>query len=148
MQNITKIAAIENATTIWEYNPSWADNCVLGGSLDVIAAICMLAIKVRPHLILSLYNSTDFSLLRYKLLDNKSSTSTTPSYIAVSWKVWRFHYTAMSDGEQPSRWLTRHTNSVRYVHALLLLKADMVYVTDAHIFIYFSIFYTDLFGEV
>ena len=71
MQNITKIAAIENATAIWEYDPSQADNRVLGGSLDVIAAIRMLAIKVRPHLILSFYNPTDLSLLRYKLLDSE-----------------------------------------------------------------------------
>ena len=47
MSHIMKIAAVENATAIWEYDPSCEDNWVLGGSLDVIAAICMLAIKVR-----------------------------------------------------------------------------------------------------
>jgi hypothetical protein len=46
MKNITKIAAVENATAIWEYDPTRADNRVLGGSLDVIAAIRTLAIKV------------------------------------------------------------------------------------------------------
>jgi hypothetical protein len=46
MSNITKIAAVENATAIWEYDPTQADNRVLGGSLDVIAAIRTLAIKV------------------------------------------------------------------------------------------------------
>ena len=46
MTNITKIAAVENATAIWEYDPTWPDNRVLGGSLDVIAAIRTLAIKV------------------------------------------------------------------------------------------------------
>ena len=46
MQRITKIAIVENATAIWEYDPSLADNCVLSGSLDVIAAIRTLAIKV------------------------------------------------------------------------------------------------------
>ena len=46
MGHITKIAAAENATAIWEYDPTQADNCVLGGSLDVIAAIRTLAIKV------------------------------------------------------------------------------------------------------
>jgi len=46
MQNITKIAAVENATAIWEYDPTWPDNRVLGSSLDVIAAIHTLAIKV------------------------------------------------------------------------------------------------------
>ena len=46
MGHITKIAAVENATAIWEYDPTQADNRVLGGSLDVIAAIRTLAIKV------------------------------------------------------------------------------------------------------
>jgi len=47
MSHITKIAAVENLTAIWEYDPTRSDNRVLGGSLDVIAAIRMLAIKVR-----------------------------------------------------------------------------------------------------
>lgn len=47
MSHITKIAAVENSTAIWEYDPTRSDNRVLGGSLDVIAAICTLAIKVR-----------------------------------------------------------------------------------------------------
>jgi hypothetical protein len=46
MKHITKIAVVENATAIWEYDPSRYDNRVLGGSLDVIAAIRTLAIKV------------------------------------------------------------------------------------------------------
>ncbi len=46
MGHITWIAAIENATVIWKYDPTLPGNCVLGGSLDVIAAICTLAIKV------------------------------------------------------------------------------------------------------
>lgn len=47
MTHITKIAVVENAMAIWEYDPSCEDNRVLGGSLDVIAAIRTLAIKVR-----------------------------------------------------------------------------------------------------
>ena len=47
MGHITKIAAVENTTAIWEYDPTRRDNRVLGGSLDVIAAIRTLAIKVR-----------------------------------------------------------------------------------------------------
>ena len=43
---ITKIAAVENANAIWEYDPSLPDNRILKGSLDVIAAICMIAVKV------------------------------------------------------------------------------------------------------
>jgi hypothetical protein len=46
MSHITKIAAVANATAIWEYDPTRYDNRVLGGSLDVIAAIRTLAIKV------------------------------------------------------------------------------------------------------
>ena len=42
----TKIAAVENATVIWEYEPFLLNNRVLGGSLDVIAAICTVAVKV------------------------------------------------------------------------------------------------------
>ena len=46
MTQITKIAVVENATAIWEYDPSREDNRILGGSLDVIAALRTLAIKV------------------------------------------------------------------------------------------------------
>jgi hypothetical protein len=46
MAHITKIAAVETTTAIWEYDPSLTDNRVLNGSLDVIAAIRTLAIKV------------------------------------------------------------------------------------------------------
>ena len=46
MGHITKIAAVENAAAIWEYDPTREDNRVLGGSLNVIAAIRTLAIKV------------------------------------------------------------------------------------------------------
>ena len=47
MKNITKIAAVENATAIWEYDPTLPGNHVLGGSLDVILAIRTLAIKIQ-----------------------------------------------------------------------------------------------------
>jgi len=46
MLHITKIAVVETTTAIWEYDPTLADNRVLGGSLDVISAIRTLAIKV------------------------------------------------------------------------------------------------------
>ena len=46
MERIMKIMVVKNATAIWEYDPSREDNHVLGGSLDVIAAIRTLAIKV------------------------------------------------------------------------------------------------------
>jgi hypothetical protein len=47
MKNITKIAAVETATAIWEYDPTLPGNRVLGGSLDTISAIHTLAIKIQ-----------------------------------------------------------------------------------------------------
>ncbi|EDR03890.1 uncharacterized protein LACBIDRAFT_331039 [Laccaria bicolor S238N-H82] len=47
MTHITKIAAVETATAIWEYDPSLPDNRMLNGSLDVTAAIRTLAIKIQ-----------------------------------------------------------------------------------------------------
>lgn len=46
MAHITKITAVETATAIWEFDPELPANRVLGGSLDVIAAVRTLAIKV------------------------------------------------------------------------------------------------------
>lgn len=46
MGHITKIAAVETTTAIWEYDPDLPDNRILGRSLDVIAAIRTLAVKV------------------------------------------------------------------------------------------------------
>lgn len=46
MTHITKIAVVENANAIWEYDPELPGNRVLGGSLDVVAAIRTLAVKV------------------------------------------------------------------------------------------------------
>ena len=63
MKNITKIAVVENATAILEYDPSRDDNRVLEGSLDVIAAIRTVAIKVfylsYSHLFTYLISSLD-----------------------------------------------------------------------------------------
>ncbi|KAF8198602.1 hypothetical protein BJ912DRAFT_922530 [Pholiota molesta] len=47
MSHITQIAVVENSTAIWEYDPSCENNHILGGSLDVIAAIRTLAIKIQ-----------------------------------------------------------------------------------------------------
>ena len=46
MKHITKIAAVETTSAIWEYDPLLPDNRLLCGSLDVIAATRTLAIKV------------------------------------------------------------------------------------------------------
>jgi len=83
MGHITKIAAVENVTAIWEYDPTQADNRVLGGSLDVIATICTLAIKV--FILFSLKHhvlSHIISMLRFKHLDSISNTSTAPRSLA------------------------------------------------------------------
>ena len=47
MSHITKLAAVETTSAIWEYDPDLPHNHVLGGSLDVIAAIRTLAIKIQ-----------------------------------------------------------------------------------------------------
>jgi hypothetical protein len=46
MSHITKIAAIETATAIWEYDPLLPGNHILEGLLDVIASVRTIAIKV------------------------------------------------------------------------------------------------------
>ncbi len=80
MSHITKIAAVENATAIWEYDPSLTGNRVLGGSLDVIAAIRTLAIKVSNNVSFGTYS---VSLIpRFKHLDNILNTSTAPNSVA------------------------------------------------------------------
>ncbi|KAF8230233.1 hypothetical protein L208DRAFT_1123454, partial [Tricholoma matsutake] len=53
MAHITKIAAVEMATAIWEYDPEMPANRVFSRSLDVIATIRTLAIKIQssgPHI--------------------------------------------------------------------------------------------------
>ena len=46
MSHITKIAAVETKTAIWEYDPALPSNRISNGGLDVIATIRTLAIKV------------------------------------------------------------------------------------------------------
>lgn len=40
------IAAVENKTAIWEFEPVLPWKCIANGGLDVIATLCTLAIKV------------------------------------------------------------------------------------------------------
>ncbi|KAF8221221.1 hypothetical protein L208DRAFT_1068778, partial [Tricholoma matsutake] len=47
MGHITKITVIENTNTIWEYDPKLPNNCILGGSLDVVVAFQTLAFKIQ-----------------------------------------------------------------------------------------------------
>jgi hypothetical protein len=46
MSRITNIATVENKTAIWEFNPALEKNHIMNGGLDIIAALCTLAIKV------------------------------------------------------------------------------------------------------
>ena len=46
MSHITKVATVETTTAIWEYDLDLLNNRILTGSLDVIAAIRTVAIKV------------------------------------------------------------------------------------------------------
>jgi hypothetical protein len=94
MGHITKIAVIENTNTIWEYDPELPNNRVLGGSLDVVAAIRTLAIKVctstiKPDLIIWYSRFSD----RFKLPDSASSTSRNCRSNARSPPHSRFCYT-------------------------------------------------------
>jgi len=50
MDRITKIAAVEMTTAIWEYDPSLPNNRVLNSLLDVVTAVQTLTIKVHPFL--------------------------------------------------------------------------------------------------
>ena len=74
MGHITKIAAVENATAIWEYDPTREDNRVLGGSLDVIAAIRTLAIKVSGMRHENLQVNSKLAFHRSRPLDSVLST--------------------------------------------------------------------------
>jgi hypothetical protein len=75
MGHITKIAAVKNATAIWEYDPTREDNWVLGGSLDVVAIIRTLAIKVHVDMNPQYSHLMQPPLLRSKHLDSTLSTS-------------------------------------------------------------------------
>ena len=46
MSHVTKIATMETASAILEYDLEADDNQILGGSVDVIAAIWTIAVKV------------------------------------------------------------------------------------------------------
>lgn len=47
MTQITKKAAFETSQAIWEYDPADPESRVLGGSLDVIAALRTLSTKIQ-----------------------------------------------------------------------------------------------------
>ena len=47
MSIVTKIAHVETMTAIWEFNPTLSQNWVLGDSLNIVATIWTLAIKIQ-----------------------------------------------------------------------------------------------------
>ena len=44
---ITKLAHVETTTAIWEFDPTLSQNRVLGNSIDAVAVIRTLAIKIQ-----------------------------------------------------------------------------------------------------
>jgi len=83
MKNITQIAAVETAIAIWEYDPTLPDNRILDGSLDVIAAIWTLVIKVRLDIV-AWFQISNKPYFRSMLLDNELSTFTVPRHVVES----------------------------------------------------------------
>ena len=124
MGHITKIAAVENSTAIWEYDPTQRNNRVLGGSLDVIAAIRTLVIKVRALFRLSI-TQTLIPWLRFKHLDSKSSISIVLRFDAVFLRPSKSPCTVISVGGQLSKCLTRLTSFDRYCIDFLLFLLDL-----------------------
>ena len=53
--HITKIAVVENTNTIWEYDPALPGTHILRGSLDVVAALRTLIVKVNSYPLLGHY---------------------------------------------------------------------------------------------
>ena len=75
MGHITKIAAVENTTAIWEYDPTRSDNRVLGSLLDIIAAICTLTIKVGSSSSNRMSHTYPLTMLRFQPLGSVSNNS-------------------------------------------------------------------------
>ena len=75
MGHIMKIAAVKNATAIWEYDPTQEDNWVLGSLLNIITAIQTLAIKVHVGMILEYSHLMQPPSHISKHLDSGLSTS-------------------------------------------------------------------------
>src|SRR6266849_3051575 len=102
MGHITKIAAVENTTAIWEYDPDLYDNCVLGGSLDVIAAVRTIAIKVSFLFFLVFILTLKYTFIRFRPLDSKLNISKNFKSIARSTSHFKFCFTATSGGVLPT----------------------------------------------
>lgn len=112
MSHITKIAAVETATAIWEYDPSLPGNRVLGHSLDVISAIRTLAIKVwSVYCRLTVY----YSPPRSSRQDSASSISRSSSCSAASRPLSKFLSMVTPGGVPHSTCSVEHISSNRSV---------------------------------
>ena len=114
MKHITKIAVLENSTSIWEYDPSRDDNHVLGGSLDVIAAIRTLAIKVRFKILSLASLNIYLIIIRSRHQDSVLRNSRTRKIDADFLWHWRSPSTVIFVGDLPLKCLTRPIRFARY----------------------------------
>jgi len=112
MGHITKIAAVENATTIWEYDPDLYDNHVLGGSLDVIAAVRTIAIKVCFLFFISIL-LLKHTFIRYRRLGSELNISKNFKSTARLTNHSGFPCTVMFDGVLPITCWTGHLSYAR-----------------------------------
>lgn len=114
MSHITKIAAVETSTAIWEYDPSLPGNRVLNGSLDVIAAIRTIAIKV--FLFLNFTSLSNLKMLRSSHPDNVSRHfKSFRSNVAFKTHL-KYRFIATFVGELHIACSVSPTNSARYAN--------------------------------
>jgi hypothetical protein len=92
MGHITKIAAIKNSSAIWEYDLELPGNHVLGGSLDMVAAILTLAVKVCIWIPKCSESDQISFIIRFNHQDNTLSIYRSCRLNARSWLHWRFHW--------------------------------------------------------
>jgi len=86
MAAITKTATVETTSAIWEYDPMLPDNRVLGDSLDVIAAVRTLAIKV----CLSFLWLPCWSIIKFTYQIDSVLRPADPIFQNTSRKVWNW----------------------------------------------------------
>ena len=106
MGHITKITVIDYTNVIWEYDPLLLNNHVLGGSLNVIAVIQTLAVKVctstiKPYLVI--WYDTHAFLTDSSFPDSILNTSRSCKLNARSTPHSRFSYTTIHSGVQHTR---------------------------------------------
>lgn len=98
MKHITKkIVVVENATAIWEYDPSQDVNYVLGVLLQPFE---LLLLKYVKKFVVFHFKISHF-IIRSRNLDNTLRNSRTLRFYADFWRHWRFHFTVIFSGELP-----------------------------------------------